>query len=184
MASTCKQCRAEIDDKAMRDPCPTCGSILRDIRIVVEPARVVLTGYPVELIVVRLYTKLLGYSEQLFVSGEHSVAVIVAATACEVVIDRAFAMAFQKKGVSELDEPIGKLIGTNALVREQNRKLYEALTGDQIGQASFWAGYRTLVEHRNAVAHNGKPMTAVDARKDIDSATQFVEHVVKHNGLD
>lgn len=148
-----------------------------------------LTTYPPTVIIGQLHTKLLDLAERLFQAGredrdQYGLAVIVAATACEVAVDRALAKSFKSKGVPELDDPIGRLIGTNALVREQNRKLYETLTGDQIGQEAFWADYRTLVENRNRIAHKGTRISDTDARKDIENAKLFVEHVVKHNRLE
>lgn len=185
MVTTCKQCGEEVEDRELREPCPKCGSTLRDIRIDIEPGRLVLTGHPAQLVVARQWTILLETAERLFDAGEHGVAVIVATTACEVVAERAVTKAFTTKKVPELEGPVTEFLASYSLKNDKTRDLYNVLTGDDMGKTmKFWEGYTKLVKQRNEVAHEGKRVDKADARRDIDSAKLFVEHVVKHNGLE
>ena len=124
---------------------------------------------------------LLATAQRLFDADEHDVAVVVAATACEVVAERAMAKAFWDKKVPELEMPVLDLLSTCALYRDDIRKFYNSLTKDNIGEQPFFTGYKKLVVHRNKTVHEGKSMSPSDARADLDSAKAFVEHVAKHN---
>jgi hypothetical protein len=134
------------------------------------------------------WTRLLETADSLFVAKEYGVAVVVAASACEVIVERAMSKAFQTKKVSELDDAVTDLLVSYSLNGERNRKLYNVLTGDDLGvnpgsTTTFWEGYKTLVQHRNKSAHSGVDIPEPDARKDIDNAKLFVAHVEKHNRL-
>jgi hypothetical protein len=184
MAVSCSQCGEVIEENAPPGPCPACGSTKRNITIMPEPLSITITmGTPV-VTVTRLYTHLLDSAERLFDAGEHGVAVIVAATACEVVAERAITKAFATKNVPELEGPVTAFLQSYSIHGDRSRGLYIALTGDEIVKEKFWEGYTKLVKHRQEVAHKGKRVDKADARKDLDSAKLFVEHVVKHNGLE
>jgi cytochrome c biogenesis protein ResB len=184
MAITCKLCGEEIEEGTPPGPCSECSSTKRDITIAPEPLRITITmGSPV-VTVVRLYTHLLDSAERLFNADEHGVAVIVATTACEVVAERAITKAFATKNVPELEGPVTAFLQSYSIHGERSRGLYMALTGDEIVKEKFWEGYTKLVKHRQEVAHQGNRVDNADARKDLDSAKLFVEHVVKHNGLE
>jgi hypothetical protein len=132
-----------------------------------------LTGNPARLIVKRLWPTLLTTSERLLGAGEHGVAVIVAATACEVVVETAMAKA------SAADN----YLFTYALKKKEHHEKYNRLTGDNINNQPFWNGYLQLVEDRNKAVHAGDQLDRESVQADIDAARRFVEHVAQHNGL-
>jgi hypothetical protein len=129
-----------------------------------------------------LWETLRNYTERLFANGDFGVALIVAQTACEVVVERAMQKAFDAKKIPELDGPIRRF-KPYSLAQDRNRKLYTALTGDDIGQAPFWSSYQKFVELRNKSAHNGESPDKDTTRTALDAAKDFVEHVVKHNAM-
>jgi hypothetical protein len=183
MSVQCSQCGADLEGFEQGVPCPQCGGIKRNVIVSPPPLQLTVTLYPPTVIVVKHWDRLLHAAERLFAAGEFAVSVVVAATACEVIAERAITKAFANKKVPELEAPVTKYLSSYSLDGDRNRKLYNALTGDNIQKQSFWEPYTTLVRHRQESVHSGKDISEADAKVDIDAATQFVNHVERHSGL-
>lgn len=136
-----------------------------------------------EATVIRHWTKLLETAERLYNGGETSVAVIVAQTACEVVLERAVTKGFKAKGVPELDDAVTRMLSSYSPRNRNTRRLYNTLTGDNLGSHGFWQAYTAMVAHRHDAVHRGQTISQTDARNGLDAARQLVEHVEQHNGL-
>lgn len=105
-------------------------------------------------------------------------AVIVAQMACEIVSELAFSKYYEDRGIVDLREPIDDLLPNFNLGGSQKvRKLYEALSGDKIGQAAFWKEYTDVVKLRNDIVHKGARTTAAPARSAVEVAEKLIEHV-------
>lgn len=186
MTTTCPDCGTtlHIDDAAMseRPPCPNCGSdrvTVAAVGTVLASATLRATG-----VVSWPWPRLLETACHLNRDGHCGPAVVVAQSACEVVVARAMSKAYKDKGVPDLEEPVGNYLYMKALTNENMRKLYGALTDDtNINQQGFWSDYTTMVKLRHEVAHAGKHVGPNAARTAIDAAKAFVEHVAQHNKL-
>lgn len=123
--------------------------------------------------------KLLGVAEWLIEAEEHSIAVVVAHMACEVATDRTFTEAFKAKGIEYLGEPIENLLPGNNLGNDRIRRLYTALTGDEIQQQPFWARFTKSATWRNKISHNGAVYGQAEAEASLAVAKEFVTHLKK-----
>jgi hypothetical protein len=123
--------------------------------------------------------RLLDVAKGLIDAEQYSIAVVVAHIACEVAADRAFTKAFAAKGIEDLEEPIGAYFSGSAISQDRNRKLYTALTGDEIQKEPFWEPYKRSVIRRNGVAHKGAIVGKPDAEETFAVATAFVAHLEK-----
>jgi hypothetical protein len=180
----CNGCQAEVGDMPNDEPCPHCGAMSRRTMIAeVSIGKIGITGIP-PTVRYRQWNNLLDSARRFYDSGEYGVAVIVAATACEVVVERAMTGAFTAKGVADLEEPVMELVMSCALSQPKNRNLYAALTGDAIHKKGFWQGYLALVQRRNRTVHTGEKIAQVDAQADLEAAEQFVGHVERRNRLE
>lgn len=127
---------------------------------------------------------LLATAERLYTDKHYGAAVIVAASACEVIVESAMSKGFKAKNVPELEEPVTDFLFSCSLVSGKSQKLYNVLTGDTFNEKSpHWDGYKKLFTHRNQAAHAGVAISPADVQADIESARQFVEHVERHNGF-
>jgi len=122
---------------------------------------------------------LLDIAKGLIDAGKFSIAVVVAHIACEVATDRAFTKAFGAKGLDYLEESIGAYFSGSAFSQDRNRKLYTALTGDEIQKEPFWVPFTRSVERRNRIAHKGAIVGKTEAEESLAVATDFVAHLEK-----
>jgi hypothetical protein len=123
---------------------------------------------------IRLWPSLLAAADRLLDANENAAAIIVASTACEVVVARAM---IQASGLPA-KRPL-----SYSLFGKKMRRQYKAATADDIKRTSFWKGYERLVEDRNDAVHAGHEVDGDSARQDVDAAKAFVEHVATHNRL-
>ena len=123
--------------------------------------------------------KLLALAQGLIDSGEFSVSIVVAHMACEVATDRALNDAFKAKGIEYLEEPIERLLPSNNLGNKSVRKIYTALTGDEIQNQPFWQRFTDSVTRRNNISHNGATYGQADAEASLKVAKEFVAHLKK-----
>jgi hypothetical protein len=123
--------------------------------------------------------KLLALSQALIDQGEFSISIVVAHMACEVATDRTFADAFKTKEIEYLEESIENFLPSNNLGNDKIRKLYTALTGDEIQKQPFWPRFMETVKRRNGVSHNGKVYGKDEAEASLEVAREFVAHLNK-----
>src|SRR6266446_4997154 len=97
MPAVCRQCKNPVADESKRKPCPVCGCSIRDYTMAAEPGKYELTGSNARLTVQRLWPTLLATADRLLDADEHGVAVVVAQTACEVVVEKALAKTPHKR---------------------------------------------------------------------------------------
>lgn len=184
MAKFCTNCKTEISaDEPPGMACPKCGSTNRTIGMTAQADFIEFGVSSATLTAIHLWETLQSTMERLFNADEYGVAVIVAQTACEVVIEQAMQKAFATKNVPELEGPVTDYLVSYSISGERNRKLYTALTGDKIAEQSFWSDYQKLVKMRNDSVHSGAVCDKQATRTALVAAKAFVEHVVKHNRL-
>jgi hypothetical protein len=122
---------------------------------------------------------LLTSADDLLQQGKYGIAVVVAHMACEVATERSLTEAFSKKSISYMEEPVlGFLNGYN-LATEKNRKLYTALTGDEVQQQAFWQRFKDSATRRNAIMHKGLIVDLSQAQESINAARDLIAHLDK-----
>ena len=177
----CAQCDTEIFEESITDefndrkPCPSCGSTARKISEMAtcemrisSSASASVVSYP---------DTLLTMAQGLIDNRQFGIAVVVCHMACEVTTERALSAAFDKKQIQYLQDSVLTLLNGFNLSNERNRKLYTALTGDDIEKQSFWQDFKHSATRRNEVIHKGKQVTLRDASETIKSARAFIQHV-------
>ena len=87
--------------------------------------------------------------------------------------------AFKAKGIEYLEEPIEKLLPSNNLGNDKTRKVYTALTGDEIQNQPFWQRFTESATRRNRISHNGATVGLVEAEASLAVAKEFVAHLKK-----
>jgi hypothetical protein len=101
-----------------------------------------------------------------------------------VLVEVAISKALQEKKVPELIAVL-----TDRLASLQSGKtmaMYKALTYDvRINDQSqtFWNPYTQLIAQRNQCVHKWAKCTKAAARRGLDAAKAFVEHVATHNTM-
>ena len=142
-------------------------------RRVIAPVTVVasetLVGIPDEL---------LKLSQKLIDQNEHSVAIVVAHTACEVSVENALSRAYAARRLQDIEEAVNAfLTGGYNLGNERIRKLYDALTGNEVQKEPFWEAFKKSSERRNKAVHKGIKFTQVEAEESFKAATDLIGYL-------
>lgn len=181
---TCTQCGQPIinellsDRSEQRNPCPNCGFTARDCSIHAEPieitcfitAQVELITYP---------QNLLKFARNLIDEGQFSIAVVVAHMACEIATERLVSESFKQKDVEYLKEAVYEFLNGYNLANDKIRKLYTALTGDEIQKQPFWEKFKNSAKRRNRIVHEGITVKNVEAEESFQIAEDLVTHIQK-----
>ena len=123
------------------------------------------------------HRSLLEYARRWIDQCEFNVGIIISQTACEIFAEQLFDTIMQKKNVAWLKEPIDDLLPNYNIGNEKVRKLYVALTGDNIQDQSFWSDFKKHVEVRNKVVHSKYNATKEEADKSFTSVSEVVGHL-------
>jgi hypothetical protein len=122
--------------------------------------------------------QLLEVAKRLITQGDFGIAIVVAHTACEIAVERALSQQLQSRKIDEmLEEAIEGFLSGYALTDNRARKLYAALTGDNIQQTTFWQRYEQSVGRRNRVVHRGATMEKTEAEASLQVVAEFVTHM-------
>jgi HEPN domain-containing protein len=179
MAVQCKKCGQELNDVADGEPCPFCGEV-NGVPLLTSKYSVTTVGATASdtAITIPLWTKLLEVAEELFNKEFYGSAVIIAQTACEVIVARAMTKALGNR-------PVKKKYSSFSPANKRTRKLYYKLTDDNIRSEGFWNDYAAMVELRRDCVHKGlhSAISETDVRTGLDAAKKLVEHVEQHNKL-
>jgi hypothetical protein len=91
----------------------------------------------------------------------------------------AVAWGFHRQGHSASGKAVTDLFSGNSLANNRIRKLYTALTGDQVEKAAFWQQFKESPERRNKIAHSSITVTKSEAEASHRAATDLVAHLKK-----
>ena len=178
----CSNCKTELAKEfaegVERPPCPKCGSKIGSITLEAEVGHYRNSGVVAQLTVVSYPKKLLGTAEGLFKEGQYSVAVVVAHMACEIATERAMAEGFRTRNIADLEEPVEEMLNGYNLANDRLRKLYIALTGDEIHLQSFWSKFRESATRRNRIMHAGTIVSKEEADESLRATSALVEHLI------
>jgi hypothetical protein len=135
-------------------------------------------GYRVAPPLLPYHAVLLDTARAFMVRDECQVAVVMAQSAVEVLVEQIVTEQLRKRRTApEVEEwvlarakPFG-LTGPNSLT------LYIALTGDQIPRATFWDRYKRHVTRRHGVVHRGEKVTPQAAEQSLSVAEEMIRHI-------
>ena len=122
-------------------------------------------------------SQLLHAARQMMVTGRHEVAVVTAQMACEVCAERVISTYFRFREVEFLEDSVEDLLPSYNLANDKVRRIYVALTQDQIHQQYFWSEYKTMVSIRNKAVHAGVRIQESQAQMVSRIATSVVKHL-------
>ena len=162
-------------DPTQRRPCPKCESTIRTFSVHVhETASAKAT---VQAEVVTYPQNLLSLARVLIDEDRSSIAVIVAHMACEIATERSLSEAFVTKGLQYLEASVD-LNGYN-LANDRVRKLYTALTRDEVQTAAFWQKFKDSAQRRNNIIHGGTIVGKTEAEESYKVAIDLVAYLEK-----
>ena len=174
----CHNCGTPIRDEfpggdpATPRPCPQCGSVLP--RQDGEVSEGVLPGGRAATHVIAYPEALLATARRMIADGEFGVAVVVAHMACEISVERALSRAYEGKDTGFLGESAQEMLPCSDLANDRVRNLYNAVTGKEIQQQSFWHAFKESATRRNQAVHEGRILTKVEAEASLKAATDLV----------
>jgi hypothetical protein len=187
--SICGQCGEPIGeprntDVAQRKPCPKCGSLLRIFPITVvlqgqvETLTTVSATATGQIEIVASYPRiLLDLARSLIDEGRYGIAVVVAHMACEIATERSLSNAFASRGVQYLQDSVTDFLNGYNLANKRIRRLYTALTGDEVQNAPFWQPFKESSKRRNNIIHGGMIVQKSDAENSHKAANELLVHL-------
>lgn len=95
----------------------------------------------------------------------------------EVAVERSLSAAFAAKGLQYLEDPVLDFLNGYNLGNDRNRKLYTALTNDNIEQKPFWPAFKESATRRNNIVHGGAVVGQVEAEGSYQAARALVAHL-------
>jgi hypothetical protein len=179
----CKNCGAAVTgeaasgDPAQRNPCPHCGSLARNYTLHASGGLYNIVGGITDLLLITYPEALLATAQDLIAKGEFSIAVVVAHMACEIGAERVLSRAFTTKGIGYLEESVEELLPGYNLANYRVRKLYNAVTGDQIQTQPFWQAFKESATRRNQAVHKGRMATKAEAETSFKAASDLVAYL-------
>ena len=118
-------------------------------------------------------------ARDLIGAGQFTLSVVVSHMACEIATERSLSESFTKKGIQYLQEPVLDFLNGYNLANKRVRKLYTALTGDEIQKQAFWKRYTDSAERRNRIMHQGAAAARDEAEESLKAASDLVSHLNK-----
>jgi hypothetical protein len=125
---------------------------------------------------------LLNRAQDLLTLGDRDLAVVVAQTACEVLVAQVIGERLDAREVGSLRLHITSQIRTYSLNDDKTRKLWNELTNDEIGRLPMWQKYRSHVARRHAVVHQGVLVSEAAASESFEAVEALIRHVEEVRG--
>ena len=164
-------------DPAQRKPCPKCGSTTRGFNDEIQETMAATDT--VNATVITYPQNLLALCRMLIDEARFSIAVIVAHMACEIATERSLSEAFVSKGLQHLEDSVIDFLNGYNLANDRIRKLYTALTGDEVQNEPFWTKFKTSAQRRNKIIHAGAIVGKAEAEESYTAARDLVAYLKK-----
>ena len=183
MPIVCGQCGEPIVDESpsgdptQRKPCPKCGSTTRTFSV--QAHFTASENVTVQAEVITYPQNLLLLARALIDESRFGIAVIVAHMACEIATERSLSEAFVTKGLQYLEGAIDEFLNGYNLANKRIRKLYVAMTGDEVQTAPFWDKFKESAQRRNNIIHSGAIVGKTEAEESYTAAAALVAHLKK-----
>lgn len=170
------------DDEAFKSAREVYDAVLRSAGVETGPSqpRMIIGGFGTYLVNTR-GRQLLASAEELCDEGQSDLAVIVAQTACEVLISDAFHSLL---GLDDgpIRDFITKRIDGFSLLDKSTRDLWNGLTQTKIADETWWKAYDAHVQRRNRVVHGGEIVDRGSANASVEAASQLFAYVESLTG--
>lgn len=176
----CGNCGEPIynEDSSNRQPCPKCGATKRTYHLTADISVTVSVEADATY---RSYAQSFLDTASAWIGGNvrelYSMAVVICHVACEIATDRALEAAFGQLGNKALEVAVRKRIRSNRMGRREVHRLYNALTGRNIENESFWSKYKESIDRRDSIAHEGALVSREEAKETHAAATQLVRYL-------
>jgi hypothetical protein len=179
-SNACGQCGELLTESANtsvenRQPCPKCGSTSRHVSL--EFRGLVSVSGTATLTVITYPMALLTIAQSLIDQGHFNIAIVTSHIACEVAAERALDAAYAAKNLETLQDAVEGFMNGHNLAREQNRNLYNALTGTQIEKEPFWSRFMSAAKKRNKIVHGAGQATKKEAEDALQVAKELITHL-------
>jgi HEPN domain-containing protein len=113
---------------------------------------------------------------------EHALAVVVAQTACEVLIREVLPTLVQPHITDDVFPWARERIRQYALNDRQTQDLWARVAGSAIQDEDFWPAYKSHLDLRNRIVHRGESATADDAAASLSTAEALIDYVERTTG--
>jgi hypothetical protein len=142
-----------------------------------EDLEMVMSGFEVFMIPATRDRQLLEKAVELYGQDEFELAVIVAQTACEVLIADTLRGFLPSHASDELQAWLLVRVRQFSLNDDSTRDLWDRATGSRISAESFWADYKAHVKRRHQIVHEGSRVSRDEAQASIAVATALFTYV-------
>ena len=173
----CGKCGEPLTGVAQDQPCPKCGSTSRAHGAAISMS--ISSSMSADATLVTYPQRLLALAQKLIDDGELGIAIVVAHMACEVAVERTMSEAYVTKHISYLEDAVSEFHSGYNLANNRLRKLYTALTGDEVEKASFWGKFKASAVRRNNIVHSSGSATKAEAEESHSAARALVTHLNK-----
>lgn len=185
MGEYCAQCGSPIPAELQSvgsesHPCPNCGAQRRNFKLEADPGTYVISGSEIQYEYKTYPEALLEETERLIDEGRFNLAIIVCHMACEVATERAFSKIFEEKNINYLKEAIMDMLSGFNLGNNKIRRLYTALTGDEIQKENFWQKFKKSTTRRNEIVHRGKIFEKSEAEESFEATSELINHLLRY----
>lgn len=118
----------------------------------------------------------LDHAHRLHESQEHAIAVVVAQTACEVLIREILPTLVHPHVTDELFPWALERIRQYTLNDRQGQDLWFRVAGSAIQEQEFWPAYKLHLDLRNRIVHRGEVATAEQATESLATAEALIDY--------
>jgi HEPN domain-containing protein len=142
-----------------------------------EPLELAISGFEALMVQASRDRELLSRAHELMERNEYDLTVIVAQTACEVLVADALRSLLHPH-VSDQVRPwlLGR-VTSFTLMDDPTRALWNQVTGSTVQDQSFWEPYKTHVKRRHAIVHSGERVDTGAAQSSLDAAVALFDYV-------
>lgn len=124
----------------------------------------------------------LAHAHDLQEREEHALAVVVAQTACEVLIREVLPTLVQPHVTEDVFPWALERIRQYALNDRQTQGLWSRVAGSAIQDQDFWPAYKTHLDLRNRIVHRGESAIADEAAASLTTAEALIDYVEQTTG--
>ena len=130
------------------------------------------------------HEQLLEIVKNLSTQGQHSFAIVLAHTACELAVEQVFNKLFEDRKLTDFREFImpGRLsynISANDIKERYNKLANDKIQSDK---NAFWKPFKDSVERRKEIVHRGVMFKQEDAEKSLKAIKYLIKYLKhKHN---
>jgi hypothetical protein len=135
------------------------------------------SGGSATLTVVTYPQRLVRVAKDLMGKKEFSIAVVVLHMAAEIAVEQRLSEAFRRRGITDLEEPIGEFLNGYNLGNDRIRRLFVSVTGDQVHNQPFWHGFKDSATRRNRIVHEGRTIGQQEADDSLNAVGGLLRHL-------